>query len=278
MKLPPADPRFDDAAVRGTVPADITADAGPRHRGGPLAFAVVLSASLVALGLGLALWRDGLAWPAAVCLAAFGLIAVRVGWGLRERLRHHETLPRTHAVLTDHLGFRLDFTCRDVAMTAFFSPDAVTAGGETRLLCFLENYASRQRVAEFLVGPHPQLGLTEAQPLRLHLAAGQAAVYVWPLRVAATLPPGEHDLPITLRIRRPAGTGVLLPGARRHLHNLWTVHFAAPLTVARPAAGGEGTAPRGAEASAAVAAPLYLSLASVSEPKPRLEALGAQLG
>lgn len=262
----PANNNDAAAPVLRALPADPTPDAGPACRGGPLAWAVALCAAALALGLGAALWRAGLKEGAAACLVAFGLVAARAGWILAVRLRCHQSLPRSHAVLADHLGFRIDFTCRDVVMTAFLDPDRLAAGDSARLLCFMENLASRQRVAVFDIGPHPRLGLTDVRRVRLHLAAGQAAVYALPLRVAADFAPGEHDLPVTMRIERPSGDGLLLPGARRHLHNLWTVHFAAPFTVDDPVAG--GVVPPGNELASG--SPVYLSLGSVSDRVPDL--------
>ena len=100
--------------------------------------------------------------------------------------------------------------------------------------------------------------------VRLHLAAGQAAVYALPLRLSKEMPAGEHDLPVTLKVECPQGTGLRLPGSRRH-HDLWTVHFAVPISVddaARP----EATVSPEATAS-------YLSLASVSRKTPDPAAL-----
>lgn len=265
------------------VPEDRTPDAGPVRRGGPLAWGVALSVSILTFGLGLALLREGLVAWAAANLALFGFIAAKAVWSLFDRMRCQRELPRSHAVLTDHLGFRIDFTCHDVAMTAFLDPDAAAAGQAATLLCFFENGASRQRVAILDIGPHPKLGLKEMRRVRLHLAAGQAALYAMPLRLAADLAAGEHDLPVTLRIERPTGTGVLLPGVRRHVHNLWTVHFAAPFTV--QARGGDSLGEEkpdagtvdGALGSRAVAdgieEPVYESLASVSDKAPDLGVL-----
>lgn len=246
-----------------TVPPDPTPDAGPRHRGGPFAYFVALLFGITALGGGLVLAESGRTSWAFACFALCGVIALRAGGCVLEHVRHRERLPRLHAVLTDVLAFRIHCTCRDVAATAFFDPDDIAAGSATRLLCFLENYASRQRVVHLRIGPHPALGLDEVHAVDLRLAAGQAAVYVLPLVVSRSLPSGEHDLPVTLAVTKPGGTGARLPGARRHLYDLWTVHFAAPFTVAAASA----------PTLALNEAPRFLSLASVSEKEPRLDAL-----
>jgi hypothetical protein len=106
--------------------------------------------------------------------------------------------------------------------------------------------------------------LTEPHAVELRLAPGQAAVYVLPLVVSRSLAAGEHDLPVTITTQKPDGTGARLPGARRHLYDLWTVHLAAPFTVATDAS---------APALALNEPPRFLSLASVSDKEPRLDAL-----
>lgn len=271
--------RVEEAPLKA-VPEDRTLDAGPVWRGGPIAWGVALSVSILTFGLGLALLREGLVTWAVANLVLFGFIAAKAVWSLFDRMRCQRELPRSHAVLTDHLGFRIDFTCHDVAMTAFLNPDAVTAGEAAKLLCFFENGASRQRVAVLDIGPHSKLGLEEPCRVRLHLAAGQAALYAMPLRLAADIAAGEHDLPVTLRIEKPTGTGVLLPGVRRYVHNLWTVHFAAPFTVHARTGDSLGEEKSdvgtvdGALGSRAVAdgieEPVFASLASVSDEEPDL--------
>jgi hypothetical protein len=254
MSRPPA-PRPAD---------DPTPDAGPVHRGGGFTVFAAIAYGLAAGGGALLLHRQGQPVPAAACLAAFGTLAAWAGWCLLEHFRHRTTLPRSHAVLTGVLGFEIPCTCRDVAATVFFDPDRLSAGGRTRLLCFVENYASRRRVARFCLGPHRALGLDRPLTVDLPLAAGQAAVHELPLTAAATLPAGEHDLPVVLTVTKPAGTGVRLPGTRRHLYDIWTVHFAAPFTVDPAAPPVAAPAPAG---------PRCVTLASVSEPAPRRAAL-----
>ncbi|HVU25005.1 MAG TPA: hypothetical protein VHE13_12840 [Opitutus sp.] len=252
-----------------TIPPDPTPDAGPRYRGGPFAYFVALTFGLTALGGGLLLAQNGRPGWAVAFLVLFGTIALRALACLLEHFRHRASLPRLHAVLTDVLAFRIHCTCRDVAATVFLDFDQLPAGGATRLLCFAENYASRRRIVRLRIGPHAALGLPAPHRVDLHLAAGQAAVYVLPLVVAPTLASGEHDLPVTVEVRKPAGTGVRLPGARRHLYDLWTVHFAAPFTVAAASAQRPADPPMH---------PQFIALASVSEAQPRLDALQALAG
>ena len=248
-------------------PADLTPDQGPRHRGGPLALFVAIFCSFSAAGGGLILWREGLRLWAGLAALLFVAAAVWAIWGLVGRFRHHRPAQRSHAMLTNVLGFDIICTCRDVAATVFFEPDSLAPGSAASVLFFVENYASRQRIVQFRFGPHAALGLDEARTISLHLAAGQAAVYVLPLTVASAAAPGEHDLPVTLRVESPTGAGLRLPVGRHHLHDLRTVHFAAPFTLATVSA---SPAP-----PAVPEKPRYHSLASISEPAPRLAALHA---
>jgi hypothetical protein len=201
---------------------------------------------------------------AAAVALVFGASSLWAWWCLIERWREHSALPRSHAMLTGTLAFDIRSTCRDVAATVFFHPDACAPNTPTQLLCFVENYASRRRVAHFRIGPHAGLGLHKPATVSLALAAGQAAVYALPLSAASSLAPGEHDLPITLKVDKPAGTGARLPGAPRVPYDLWTVHFAAPFTLG--AAAGEN-------ASSDRAQPRFLTLASASLPDVQLDAL-----
>lgn len=251
-------------------PADPTPDQGPRHRSGTLELFVAIFCAFSAAGGGLVLWREGLRLWAGLAALLFVGAAVWVIWGLVGRFRPHRPAQRSHAVLTDVLGFDIICTCRDVAATVFFEPDSLAPGSATSVLFFVENYASRQRIVRFRFGPHAALGLDEARTVGLRLAAGQAAVYVLPLAIASSAAPGEHDLPVTLRVESPTGAGLRLPVGRHHLHDLRTVHFAAPFTLGIVSA---------SPAPAAVSKnPRYLSLASISEPAPRLEPLASVLG
>lgn len=247
------------------IPPDPTLDAGPVHRGGLFTYFALLSCGLTGIGGGFLIHQRGHLALGLLCLAVMGALALRAGWCVADRLWHHRSLPRAHAVLTDVLGFRIQCTCRDVAVTAFTLPDSIPAQASTRLLVFLENYASRQRVAELRIGPHRELGLPTVHHVSLRLAPGQATVYVVPLVATPSLVADDHDVPLTLKVRKPNGTGVRLPGVRQHLYDLWTLHFAVPLTVT-PATGP-------APAPLPPPAHQFLTLASVSDPEPNLAVL-----
>ena len=250
-------------------PLDASSDLGPKHRGGPFALFIAIFCAFSFAGSVLLLWRENFRLWAGLGALLFGGTALWATWCIIERFRHHTALPRSHAVLTGALGFDIHSTCRDVAATVFFDSDGVQPGALTQLYCFVENYASRWRLVRFRIGPHPGLGLNEERNVSLRLAAGQAAVYALPLGVVATLGAGEHDLPVTLQVDKPNGTGARLPGSRRHLYDLWTVHFAVPFTVdAVPAE-------KPTRAGVTAGEGRCLSLASVSEPEPRLAALHA---
>ena len=250
-------------------PPDASSDLGPYHRGGPFALFIAIFCAFSFAATVMLFWRENLRLWAGLGALLFGGAALWAAWCIIERFRHHAALPRSHAVLTGALAFDIHTTCRDVAATVFFDPDCVRPGAMAQLYCFVENYASRWRRARFLIGPHPGLGLNEEHCVYLELAAGQAAVYALPLGVVATLGVGEHDLPVTLQVDKPNGTGARLPGSRRHLYDLWTVHFAVPFTV--DASLVDKPAPAGVTAGIG----RCLSLASVSEPAPRLAALHA---
>ncbi|PTY07161.1 hypothetical protein DB347_07565 [Opitutaceae bacterium EW11] len=254
-----------DAAL-SAVPEDPTQDFGPVHRGGPITRFIALTSLLMAIGTALLLLREGETLFAVLCLIVLGGIGAWSGGYVVQRLKYREKLPKTHSVLPGILGFHLRCTCRDVGPAVFLLPDTVTPGSATRLFCFVENYSSRKRVAHFRIGPHPHLGLPQVHEVALNVAPGQAAVYSLPLAVSRELPPGEHDLPVTLCVSRPNGMGVRLPGATPHFFDLHTVHYAAPLTVISGAAAAPA-GPVGPDAAR------YLSLASVSRPKPELDAL-----
>lgn len=251
-------------------PAALTPDTGPRHRAGLFTWFIFISCTLAAFGIALLLYqKDGLVWPLAALLG-FVVIAIFAAVRLLASRRCHEALPASHDVLVGTLGFELHYTSHDVAATAFLHSDRVSPGHPTQLLCFVENYASRQRVAHFRIGPHPDLGLPAVHPVALQLAAGQAAVYILPLEVSRSLSPGAHDLPVTLCVQRPAGDGFRLPGASRRLHDLWSVRFAAPFTLS-----GHGTEP--GTSAPSLGAARYLSLAAAGSPKLHLDPLEAVL-
>ncbi len=251
--------------VLETVPADRTPDTGSVHRGGPLTWFIACVFGFATIGSALVLTQEHRTAPALLCFAVFGAISLYATGCLIEHLRHRTPLPRSHSVLSSVLGFEIHCTTHDVASTVFFLPDETKPGDPTHLLCFVENYASRHRIADFRIGPHRHLGLTESKTVSLKLAPGQTAVYRLPLVVSPGITPGEHDLPVVLRVRMPGGSGVLLPGARRHLYDIWTSRFAAPFTVSEN--------PSPAATPATPGTPEFLSLASVSDPAPRLESL-----
>lgn len=214
-----------------------------------------------AAGLCLQSDRPGLAAPAFLIFAAPAVWWWSAVWSA---MRDRTPVPRSHNVLAAELGFDLVCTCHGVAVSAFFYPDQGRPGDEFDLLLFLENRTTRQRVVHARVGPHALLGLREPLTLKLHLAPGQAAVYRLPLLSDRKIAAGEHDLPLDICVARPAGAGRLLSGLGRSPHDLWHIHIAAPFTVA-----GE-PAP---DAAGDLAQPAYLSLASIGEQRPRLEAL-----
>lgn len=251
-----------------TETADPTPDHGPSHRGGPSALFFALFCAFSAAGILLFFWREGLRVWALLGAIAFLGAASYACWCLIEHARSGGSAFRSHLVLTGTLAFDIRCTCRDVAATVFFEPDQIAAGTTSQLLCFVENYACRRRIARFRIGPHAQLGLSHATEVALELAPGQAAVYALPLTVSPSLPPGEHDLPIELKVDKPNGIGARLPNAPRHLHDLWKVHFAAPFIVPADTAA-NATRP----SSAPVLRPRFLSLASVTAPKPNLAPL-----
>ncbi|MDR2675349.1 MAG: hypothetical protein LBC18_10945 [Opitutaceae bacterium] len=254
-----------------TETPDLTPDSGPVCRGGMKAAfysIVALFAGVVSIALLLRHAAVHARTPATVffgipaavflCLAAWGFWKVYSAW----RATRNDA-PYSRAVLAGELGFDLLCTCRDVVAAAFFLPDSTRRGGTMRLLVFLENYASRHRVANLRLGHLPGLGRPEATLTRLHLAAGQAAVYCLPVRVSPGLAPGNHHLSVRLWMDCPSGAGQRLPGSRRHMFDARMTRIAAPFDVA------EDMAPS-AEADAPLPAPRYISLASVSEPAPRM--------
>jgi hypothetical protein len=251
-------------------PRHAVPDTGPYHRGGWLVALLSLLVTLAALATA-TLVRSR--YPAFVWIPVlvFGIPALRGWWCVWKSWRDRSPLPRSHSVLAGTLGFDLVCTSRGVAATTFFLHDKVPAGGQTRLLVFFENYTSRQRLVQLRILRHPGLGLAEKTTLRLHLCAGQAAVYELPLRVAPDLAPGHHLLPVVIQVSRPNGRGAGLPGARRHLGNLRHFRYAAPFEVTPlPTAPAPATT---TTADTPLPPPTFCTLASVDEPYPRLEVL-----
>ncbi|WP_043584239.1 hypothetical protein [Geminisphaera colitermitum] len=249
------------------LPADPTPDAGPYHRCDMLVVLASLIGTLASIA-GFALLRQhttipALAWAPASIVGALSLW----GWwcviqGLRDTTK--DKLPRSHSLLVGHLGFDLVCTSRGVAATAFICPDTLAPGATSKLLIFFENYASRQRLVHTRISHHPDLGLPDRQYPKFHLAAGQAAVYVFPFRASTGIKPGYHQLPVCIHVTRPNGRGLRLPDSRRHLYDIRSVRFAAPLLI-------EGT-PLPPDTTP-LPAPEFITLARVTDKEPRFDAL-----
>ncbi|WP_415910124.1 hypothetical protein [Oleiharenicola sp. Vm1] len=253
-----------------TDTVDSTEDFGPRFRGGPFALFIALFGAFSAGGIGMILWNEGYRLAAGTIALLLGGVALWACWMVIMRLRDRTPRRSSHAVLADVLGFEILCTCRDVAATTFLAPDNLQLGARTTLLIFVENYASRRRVAHLDIGPHQALGLGERQYVSLELAAGQAAVFSLPLTVTANASPGEHDLPITLQVERPNGTGLRLRASHRHLHDIWKMHFAVPFTLVPQT----GAAP---DAVRSTGEPRFIGLASLSGAAPTRDQLGKLL-
>ncbi len=243
-------------------------DIGPIHRGGGPVIAASLLGTLGAVALCSLLARSHpvLAWLPAVFLGAPSLW----GWWCTWQVwADKSVLPRSHSLLAGALGFDIPCASKRVAVTAFFFPDRVRAGKETRLLIFLENYASRQRIVHVRILCPPALGLgEETKELHLHLAAGQAAVYELPVRPC----PGAeeiHRVPVVIQASAPNGHGLRLPGARRSLYDIRRFRYAVPLTVEGGRTGREGNDAGAKE----IPSPAYRTLASVDETDPKLTVL-----
>ena len=254
------------ATILRTTPPDPTPDTGPRLSGstGTWFFTIVFAIAaltLTAVGLRVVPY---ISW---LPLLALGIPAVRGAWSIYTTHRDRDpNAPRSHSILAGELGFDLIATCRGVAATAFFMPDTVNHGSTTRLYLFLENYMSRQRTVTARFGHLPGLGRPRATLEHLHLAAGQAAVYSFPVQVSPDIPTGNHHLTVTLRVAQPEGVGQRLQGARARIPDMRTLRIAAPFEVAqgRPETPSAQTPP---------AAPRYISLASVGEKEPDLAKL-----
>ncbi|AHF91946.1 hypothetical protein OPIT5_18700 [Opitutaceae bacterium TAV5] len=260
---------MNSPALLRPEPVHAVPDTGPYHRGGwPVAFLSLLATLMAIAGASLVgRHHPAFAW---IPVLVFGLPAFRGWWCVWKAWRDRSPLPRSHSVLAGTLGFDLKCTGCGVAATAFFLHDKVPAGGVTRLLIFFENYTSRQRLVQVRILRHPGLGLAEKTKLRLHLSAGQAAVYELPLQVAPDLASGHHLLPVIIQVSRPNGRGARLPGSRRLLGNLRRFRYAAPFEVTPLPATPERVA---GAASGPLPPPAFLTLASVDEPYPRLEVL-----
>jgi len=259
------------------TPPDRTPDCGPRLPGDTRTwfFTIVLAIAaitLTAVAIRMAGESTTMLYISWIPLVALGIPAAYGAWCIytTHRDRAHNA-PRSHNMLAGELGFDLIATCRGVAATAFFMPDSVVHGGSTRLLLFLENYMSRQRVVTVRLGRHPGLGRPEPTFENLHLAPGQAAVYVLPVQAGPDIPSGFHRLSVTLRVQQPEGVGQRLLGARARIPDMRVLRFAAPFEVAQGR-------PETAIEQPPLAAPRYISLASISEKEPDLTKLYELLG
>lgn len=252
------------------LPADSTPDAGPRRRCDLLVVIFSFLGTLASIA-GFVILHKGaslsplcsLAWiPSGI----IGLLSLWGWWcviqGLRDTTKGK--LPQAHCLLVGHLGFDLVCTSRGVAVTAFICPDSLAPGAASRLLIFFENYSSRQRIVHTRISHHPGLGLADRQYPKFHLAAGQSAVYVMPFRATADIKPGYHRLPVRIHVTRPNGRGLRLPGSRRHLYDIHRVRYAAPFLIEGQPVPVDTTP---------LPPPKFISLASVSDPEPRFEAL-----
>lgn len=254
-----------------TETPDRTPDMGPRQSGDtPVWFWTIVS-GLAAIALAVIAFDQ--ASNPALCLVPLVLFGIPCAYGIWCIYKTHSDrvakAPRSHNVLAGELGFDLLCTCRGVAVTAFFAPDSVAHGGSTKLLLFLENYMSRQRVITARFGHLPGLGRPEATYARLHLSPGQAAVYVLPVNVAPNIDSGFHRLSVRVCADQPEGVGQRLEGTRRRLRNMHIVRFAAPFELEA------GRRPEVHEVQSALGKPRYVSLASVGEKQPDLERLHA---
>ena len=248
-------------------PKDLSQDFGPTHRGDmPVAFWTIVSILIAISGYMLAM-RYGHTALAIILAIVFGLLGLWGIWCIAESLIHDvskDKAPFSHSLLAGELGFDLPFTCGNVAMTAFFMPDKISPGGRTTLMLFMENYSSRQRAVHVRVGRLPSLNRMEREMLHLKLAAGQAAVYVLPMRAAMDITPGDHRLTLTILVNTVTGEGQRLSRARTRFLNIKKCRLATPIEVLEKPADMDTTP---------LPAPRYLTLASINEKAPNIEVL-----
>lgn len=252
-----------------TETPDRTADMGPRQRGDTVVWFWTIIAGLAAFTSAVLAYE----WNPALCWLPLVVLGIPCAYGVWCIYKTHAdraaNAPKSHNVLAGELGFDLLCACRGVAATAFFTPDAVAHGGKMKMLLFLENYMSRQRIVTARFGHLAGLGRPKATYARLHLAPGQAAVYCLPVEAAADIAAGFHHLSVTLSAEQPEGVGQRLEGARTRLRNMKVVRFAAPFELET------GRRPEAHETKTALTGARYLSLASISEKQPDLERLHA---
>ncbi len=253
-----------------TETSDLTPDTGPVHRGDTKVWFWTIVAGIAAIALTVTGWHI-VPWACWMPLVALGIPCVYGVWSIYRTHADRVDVPRSHVVLAGELGFDLLATCRGVAATAFFAPDSVVHGGETRLFLFLENYMSRHRIVTARFGHLPGIGRPEATYVTLRLAAGQAAVYVMPVRMRPDIASGFHRLSVQVTVEQPAGVGQRLRAARTRIRDMSMLRFAAPFELAtgRP----EAIAPQ-----KELPKPRYISLASVSEKEAAIERLFEVMG
>lgn len=249
--------------VLHTETPDNTPDTGPKCRSSILGDVLSVVALIAAVGFTGFFYRNYPAffWLPLLILGVPGLYGV---WRIFAGQRGRTQVPESRRILAGELGFDLLCTCRGVAATSFFVPDQAGRGEPMRLLLFLENYTTRQRIIRARFGHLPSLGRPTATYVHLHLAAGQAAVYVLPVNSSADITQGFHRLSVTLCAQLPTGYGQRLRGARRH-PDMYKVRFATPFEIVsgRPEPVTATPLPE----------PRYISLASVSEKELNLSAL-----
>lgn len=253
-----------------TETPDGTPDSGPRHRGDTRIWFCALATFI--LGAAFTVLMYG-AYPLFfwVPILVLGIPCALSVWSIfRANRDYNRHPPQSHSILAGELGFDLLSTTRGVAATAFFAPDAIVHGGTTTLLLFMENYTSRQRIVKARFGHLPGIGRPEATFVRLHLAAGQAAVYEMTVRATADISTGNHRLSVMLDVEQPEGAGQRLPGARKHMYDVLIARFAAPLEIVTGR-------PESLENDAPLPAPRYHLIASASEALPQIEQRLAEL-
>lgn len=248
-----------------TETPDRTPDVGPTHRGDTKVWFWTIVAGIAAIALTVVGWNV-VPWACWMPLVALGIPCAYGAWSIYRTHVDRVEVPRSHVVLSGELGFDLLATCRGVASTAFFAPDSIVHGGETKLFLFLENYMSRHRVVTVRFGHLPGIGRPDATYVKLHLAAGQAAVYVMPVRTQPDITPGFHRLSVQVTVAQPTGVGQRLRASRTRIRDMHMLRFAAPFELATGR-------PETASLQKDSGKPRYISLASASEKEPSLDRL-----
>ena len=254
-----------DSNILYTETPDRTPDVGPTRRGGTAVWfwTIVLGLAAIALTVWGVQNMPYAAWIPALALGAPCAYGI---WCIYTSYRDRVDAPKSHNVLAGELGFDLLATCRGVAATAFFVPDSLVRSGATTFFLFLENYRSRQSVVTVRLGHLPDIGRPEATYTKFHLAAGQAAFYVMPVRTNANILTGHHRLSVQITVERPTGFGQKLIGTRARIHSMRKLRMAVPFELA-------AGRPEEPSQQATLPKPRYISLASISEKEPSIERL-----